>query len=178
MKRRRFLGAGVAMLLAAGTVASAQDGLRIVPLVRDDQVVVSFELADVYSDHVREAIASGLRTTVTYDVELRMVVPAWVDRTIAMAVVTISDEYDNLTRLHRLSRSIDGRVIEALSTPDESVAREWLTGLTRLPLVHTSRLDPRRDYYVRVSARARPNAASLLNWASAISGQARFTFIP
>ena len=178
MRRRRFLGAGVTLLLAAGAVVSAQEGLRIVPLVREEQVVVSFELADVYSEHVREAIASGLRTTVTYDVELRMVVPAWVDRTIATSVVTISDEYDNLTRRHSLSRAIDGRVIEAVATEDETIAREWLTGLTRLPLIHTSRLDPRRDYYVRVLARARPNGASLLNWASAISGQARFTFIP
>jgi hypothetical protein len=178
MRRRRFLGTGVMMLLAAGAIVSAQEGLRIVPLVRDEYVVVSFELADVYSEHVREAIASGLRTTVTYDVELRMVVPAWVDRTIATSVVTISDQYDNLTRRHLLSRSIDGRVVEALTTEDEAVAREWLTGLARLPLVHTSRLDSRRDYYVRVAARARPNGASLLNWASAISGQATFTFVP
>lgn len=178
MRRRGFVSVMAMTLLAAGAALSAQEGLRIVPLVREEQVVVSFELADVYSEHVREAIASGLRTTVTYDVELRMVVPAWVDRTVAVSVVTISDEYDNLTRLHHLSRSIDGRVIEAVSTPDETVAREWLTGLTRLPLVHTSRLDPRRDYYVRVAARTRPNGASLLNWASAISGQARFTFVP
>ncbi len=178
MRRRRFLGACVGMVLAASASLSAQDGLRIVPLVRDDQVVVSFDLADVYSEHVREAIASGLRTTVTYDIELRMVVPGWVDRTIATSIVTISDQYDNLTRRHLLSRSIDGRVVEALTTEDEATTREWLTGVTRLPLVHTSRLDSRRDYYVRVAARARPNGASLLNWASAISGQATFTFIP
>ncbi|MGE4053646.1 MAG: DUF4390 domain-containing protein [Vicinamibacterales bacterium] len=178
MRRRRFLGACVGMVLGATAALSAQDGLRIVPLVRDDQVVVSFDLADVYSEHVREAIASGLRTTVTYDIELRMVVPGWVDRTIATSIVTISDQYDNLTRRHLLSRSIDGRVVEALTTEDEAIAREWLTGVTRLPLVDTSRLDSRRDYYVRVAARARPNGASLLNWASAISGQATFTFIP
>jgi len=166
------------LVLGASAALSAQDGLRIVPLVREDQVVVSFDLADVYSEHVREAIASGLRTTVTYDIELRMVVPGWVDRTIATSIVTISDQYDNLTRRHLLSRSIDGRVVEALTTEDEATAREWLTGVTRLPLVHTSRLDSRRDYYVRVAARARPNGASLLNWASAISGQATFTFIP
>ena len=50
MRRRRFLSAGVMMLLGAGAIVSAQDGLRIVPLVRDEYVVVSFELADVYSE--------------------------------------------------------------------------------------------------------------------------------
>ena len=139
---------------------------------------MSFELTEVFDEHVREAIASGLRTTVTYDVELRMIVPAWVDRTIAVAVVSASDQYDNLTRRHLLSRTIDGRVVEALATEDEAVVRAWLTQLTRLPLVHTSKLDPRREYCVRVAARARPNSASLLGWATAVSGQAWFTFIP
>jgi hypothetical protein len=105
-------------------------------------------------------------------------VPAWVDRTVATAVVNASDQYDNLTRRHLLSRTIDGRVVDAQVTEDESVARQWLTELTRLPLVHTSKLDPGREYYVRVAARARPNGASLLGWASAVSGQAKFTFIP
>jgi hypothetical protein len=167
-----------AMLLCTATIASAADGLRIVPIVRDDEVVVSFEVAEALTEHVREAIASGLRTTVTYDVELRMVVPAWVDRTVATAVISTSDQYDNLTRRHLLSRAIDGRVVDALVTDDELVAQAWLTALTRIPLVHTSKLDPRREYYVRISARARPNGASLLGWATAISGQARFTFIP
>jgi hypothetical protein len=175
----RRLGIWLAIVaLGAGAVLHAADSLRIVPIVRDDEVVVSFELADVFTEHVREAIASGLRTTVTYDVELRMVVPAWVDRTIAVAVVSASDQYDNLTRRHLLSRTIDGRVVGALVTEDESVVKEWLTELTRLPLVHTSKLDPRREYYVRVAARARPNGASLLGWATAVSGQAKFTFIP
>jgi hypothetical protein len=177
MNRRLAIGC-VMILLGAGAIVRAAEGLRIVPIVRGDEVVVSFALTDVFDEHVREAIASGLRTTVTYDVELRMIVPAWLDRTIATAVVSASDQYDNLTRRHLLSRTIDGRVVEALVTGDEAVAKAWLTELTRLPLVHTSKLDPRREYYVRVAARARPNGASLLGWATAISGQATFTFIP
>ena len=35
-------------------------------------------LADAFNDEVRSAIASGLRTTLHLDVELRMVVPGWV----------------------------------------------------------------------------------------------------
>ena len=41
-----------------------------------------------------------------------MIVPAWVDRTIATAAVTITDRYDTLTRVHHLSRTVDGRVVE------------------------------------------------------------------
>src|SRR5262245_41288660 len=107
----------LAIVVAAAAVQAAES-LRIMPLVRDDKVLVSFELADAYNDEVRDAISSGLRTTFTYDVELRMVVAGWVDRTVATAVVTTSDQYDNLTRRHSLTRTIDGRIAEALVTED------------------------------------------------------------
>lgn len=175
---RRLCISCVVGLLAVGAIARAAETLRIVPMVRDDQVLVSLELSDAYTDHIRNAISSGLRTTFTYNVELRMSVPAWVDRTIATAVVSTSDHYDNLTRRHSLSRAVDGRIQEVLVTEDEAIVRRWLTTLTRLPLCHTSKLDPNRDYYMRISASARPLGASLLGWANAITGQANFTFIP
>jgi hypothetical protein len=172
------LAAILLTVAAAGIVLRAAEVSRIVPVVDRNRLLVSFELSDGYTPDIRQAISSGLRTTFTYDLELRMNVPGWVDRTIATAVVSTSDRYDNLTRRHSLSRSVDGRIEEAVVTEDESVVRTWLTTISRVPLCQTSRLDPSRDYYVRVSARARPNGASLLGWASAISGQAKFTFIP
>ncbi len=174
----RFSGLCLALLLAAGALTSAAESLRILPVVRGDNVVVSFELADAYSDEIRQAIASGLRTTFTYDVELRMVVPAWVDRTVATIVVTSSDEYDNLTRRHKLSRALDGRVQEVSQTEDESLVRQWLTTFGGVTLCRTAKLDPSRDYYVRISARARPRGGSLLGWANSVIGQAKFSFVP
>jgi Domain of unknown function (DUF4390) len=171
--------AACALLIGASTLAVGAAAVsRIVPLVDGNHLVVSFELADAYTPDVRQAIASGLRTTFTYDVELRMNVPGWVDRTVATAIVTASDRYDNLTRRHTLSRSVDGRIEESIVTEEESVVQRWLTNVARMPLCPTTRLDPSRDYYVRVSARARPAGTSLLGWASVISGQAKFTFIP
>jgi hypothetical protein len=166
------------MLLVTGAIADAAGTLRIIPLVRDKSVIVSVELADAYTPEVREVIASGLRTTFTYDVALMMVVPVWADRTIATAVISTSDHYDNLTRRHTLTRTIDGRVDEVLVTEDESVARSWLMNLRGLPLCPTSKLDPHRDYYVRISARVRPPGSSLLGLANAVTNQAKFTFIP
>jgi Domain of unknown function (DUF4390) len=168
----------VLAVAAAGAVVRAADSLRIVPIVSENQVLVSVELADAYTDEVRQAIGSGLKTTFTYDVELRMYVPAWVDRTVASVVVTTSDQYDNLTRRHTLSRGVDGRVEEALVTEDEMVVRRWLTTISRLTVCQTSKLDSSRDYYVRISARARPRSGSFLGLANTISGQAKFTFIP
>jgi hypothetical protein len=170
----------VLALLATGEAAYAQGsrGLRIVPIVRDDQVVVSFDLTDGFTDEVRAAIRSGLKTTFTYAVELRLAVPGWVDRTIGTATLTSSVEYDNLTRRHSVVRMLDGRVEEARVTEDENLVRQWMTSLVRLPLFRTSLLEPNREYYVRVSATARPSNGSLLwPFASGTSAQAKFTYL-
>ena len=177
LRDRRGFWCAMALVVASG-VTYAAESLRIVPLVRDDQVLVSFELIDAYTEDVRAAVSSGLRTTFTYNVDLRMDVPFWADRTVATALVSITDEYDSLTGRHSLARRLDGRVIKAVVTQDEDVVREWFTTLERLPLCDTSRLQPNRDYYVRVSARSRPQVGSVLAWADAVRGQATFTFIP
>jgi hypothetical protein len=165
-------------LVAATAVVSAQQNLRIVPIVHDDQVLLSFELAEAFTGDVREAISSGLRTTFTYDVQLRMTATFWIDRTVTTMVVSASDEFDNLTRRHTLLRTVDGRVDGTLVTDDESVVRRWLTTFDRLPLYTTARLDPSRDYYVRIRARSQPQSESLLGWVNATTASARFTLIP
>lgn len=165
-------------VIVAAAVLSAKENLRIVPIVNSDQLLLTFELADAYTPDVREAISSGLRTSFTYDVQLRMVATLWVDRTITTMAVTASDKYDNLTRRHSLLRAIDGRTQDTVITDDESVVRKWLTTFERLPLYDTRRLDASRDYYVRVTARSQPQGGSLLGWVNSISGQAKFTPIP
>lgn len=179
MRIVRKKGPICALLLVAATVAvMAAEGLRIVPLVRDDHVLVTFEMADGFTDEVRAAIKSGLKTTFTYTVDLRLEVPVWVDRTIATTVVTNSVEYDNLTRQHTVVRMLDGRMEASQVTDSEALVRQLMTSFQRLPLFRTSVLEANREYYVRISATARPsNGAFLWPWGSGTSGQAKFTFI-
>ena len=161
-----------------GIVVTAAEGLRIVPLVRDDRVLVTFELADGFTDEVRAAVRSGLKTTFTYTVDLRLEVPVWVDRTIATTVIANSVEYDNLRRIHTVVRTLDGKVKGTEETVNESAVRQLMTSFQRLPLFSTSVLEPNREYYVRISATARPsNGAFLWPWGSGTSGQAKFTFV-
>jgi hypothetical protein len=167
----------LALVSLTATLAAAE-GLRIVPLVRDDRVLVTFELADGFTDEVRAAIKSGLKTTFTYTVDLRLEVPAWVDRTIATTVVANSVEYDNLTRIHTLVRVVDGKVDSQQRTDNDTIVQQLMTSFQRLPLFRTSILEPNREYYVRISATARPsNGAFLWPWGSGTSGQAKFTFV-
>jgi uncharacterized protein DUF4390 len=168
----------LAALVLAASVAVRAESLQIRPTVHNDQVIVSYELDDAYTDAVRDAIASGLRTTFTYELELRTKTSVWFDRLVATAVVTVSDRFDNLTRRHTLTRTVDGRIADELVTEDDGVVRTWLTTGTRVPLCRTSQLDATRDYYVRVTTRARPATSSILGLPRTISGQARFTFVP
>lgn len=177
MNRRQFISCATLLLLSTAGVA-ADESLRIVPVVHDKQVVVTLQMADAYTDEIRDTISSGLRTTFTYDLQLRMLVGGWVDRTVATAVVTVSDQYDNLTRRHTLSRVVDGRTDESVVTEDEAVVRQWLTTLSRLPLCETTKLERNREYYVRVTARKRPLRSFPFAFANAVTGQAKFTFIP
>ena len=171
------LGASTAPALRA---AGPADAIRMRPLVRDGQVFVTFELAGGLTDEVRETIRSGLPTTFVYEFELRRGVPLWIDRTLAVTTVTATVQYDNLTRRHQLSRTIDGRVEPAEVTESDSVAERWLTSFERLPLFSTNDLEANVEYYVRVRAQARPRSTwSLWPWASGgASGHTRFTFLP
>ena len=168
------------LLLASAQSAYAQAAqtLRVVPLVRDGQVFVSFELTNGLTDEVRAAISSGLKTTFTYTVELRLEVPAWVDRTMATATIASSVEYDNLRRQYTMGLRLDGRTEYSRVTADENDVKEWMTSLVKLPLFRTSLLEPNREYYVRVSATARPaNGSMLWPFGSGTSAQGKFTFI-
>ena len=171
------LGCALLLTLAATTPLGA-DG-RLTPLVRDGELLVSFVLEDGYTDDVREVIKSGLRTSFVYTVELRMVVPGWIDRTIATTTVSNSVEYDNLTRRHTVQRTIDGRVDATRVLEEDRVVREFMTTFTRLPLFRNAKLEPNQDYYVRVRARAYPSNGSFLwPWSTGLLAQAKFTFIP
>jgi hypothetical protein len=170
--------AALALIAGLAVAPLHAEGLRIVPLVRDGNVLVTFQLTDGFTDQVRDAIRSGLKTIFTFNVELRLAVPAWVDRTIATAVVANTVEYDNLTREAKLLRTRDGKVEKQEATSDDAVIRDWMTGFDRLPLFRTTVLEPNREYYVRVVATARPTTGVLLwPWGTGTSGQAKFTFL-
>jgi hypothetical protein len=176
---RRLLLILALTLVAASTVrAQTGNSLRIVPLVREDRVLVSFDLQDGFTDEVRAAIKSGLKTTFTYSIDLRLDVPGWVDRTIGTSTIGASVEYDNLTRRYTVTRVIDGHVEETKVTEDERVAREYLTSLAHAPLFRTSVLEANRDYYIRIRATARPSNGSILwPFGSGTSAMAKFTFV-
>jgi len=166
------------MVAGQAVYGQVSQALRVIPLVRGDRVNVKFELRDGFTPEVRAAILSGLTTTFTYTVDLRLDVAGWIDRTMGQAVVTSTVDYTNLTRKYQLERRIDGRIEQVHVSEDEAEVRQWLTVIKELPLFPTSLLERNREYYVRVSASARPSHGSMLwPFGSGTSAQAKFTFI-
>ena len=166
-------------LLAASVVpAAAQETLRVRPQMRDGQVLVTFALDGGLTDEMKAVVQSGLRTVFTYRVELKLKVPAWVDRTVASAVVSTSVDFDNLTRRHTVSQALDGRVAESFVVEDPAQVAQMVTHFDRLPLFDTKVLEANREYYVVVRADAHPRStAALWPWSGTASGSAKFTFI-
>jgi hypothetical protein len=187
MPTRPFIRRTVLVLLATGVIAVsastafAQDAstLRVRPIVREGQVLVTFSLDGGLTEEMKAVVQSGLRTVFTYTVELKMKVPAWVDRTVATAVVSTSVDFDNLTRRHTVSQSRNGRVEQSFVVEDPAEVAEMVTNFERLALFDTKQLEPNREYYVLVRADARPRSSGgLWPWSGTASGLARFTFIP
>jgi hypothetical protein len=164
------------------TFAHAQtpaETLRVRTLDRDGQILVTFALNGGLTDEMKAVVQSGLRTVFTYTVELKLKVPAWVDRTVATAVVSTSVDYDNLTRRHTVSQSRNGRVEQSFVVEDPAKVAAMVTNFDRLPLFDTKLLQANQEYYVLVRADARPRSnSSLWPFSGTASGSARFTFIP
>ncbi len=151
--RRRFALLIVVLSLAAVPLRA---DIRVLPLARGGAVLVTFELTDAFTEELQQAIHSGLAVSFLYDVELRRGVPFWLDRTVATSAVGASVQFDNLTRRHQLSRTIDGRSEpDAVVTENEEMVRRWLTTFERLPLFNTATLEPNGEY-LRTGAGADP----------------------
>ncbi|MDP2389266.1 MAG: DUF4390 domain-containing protein, partial [Acidobacteriota bacterium] len=112
---------------AAPAAAQAAETLRVKTLNRDGRVLVTFALDGGLTDEMKAVVQSGLRTVFTYTVELKLKVPAWVDRTVASAVVSTSVDFDNLTRRHTISQSLDGRVAESYVVEDPAQVAQMVT---------------------------------------------------
>jgi hypothetical protein len=174
VRRAAWLLAFVAMS------ASAQaQTIQVTPLTRDDRVLVTFRLNDVFTDEVLAAIHSGMTITFTYDVELKRGAALWIDRTMASSSVSASVRYDNLARRYHVARRWDGRMDKVEVLEREEDVRDWLTNFDKLPLFSNRTLEPNAEYYLRVRARTSPrNASFVWPWqGSDVAGLAKFTFL-
>jgi len=175
--------AGQAPVPAASTatVEAGDDAIiTVAPIARGDSILVSFSTPRVVTPAVEQAIASGLPTTFTYDVELRRPSTFWFDKLVDSARITVTVRFDPLTRRYHVTLLQDGRVAEERTTDRAEDVRRWVSVFERLPLFSTRELQERTSYDVRVHGRTSPRHTwSFWPWARpSAHGSAGFTFIP
>ena len=166
--------------VASPPAARAQRDVRVTTLTPEDHVLVSLELHGAYTEEVRDAVASGLEATFSFDIELRQPVAFWLDRTVDRVTVSASVRYDGLSGRYRVRRIVDGRVEEVQVVEEEAAVRQLVTTLERLPLFDTRELEANGDYRVRVRVDRRPRTGWFRwPWERAVAlGRASFTFLP
>jgi hypothetical protein len=166
---------------APGTRPVAAEGtIAVAPLRRGDAIFVSFSTARAVTPAVEQAIASGLPTTFTYDVELRRPSTFWFDKLMASARIAVTVRFDPLTRRYHVTLLQDGRVAEDRTTDRVDEVRRWVSVFDGLPLVATRELQQHTAYDVRVRGRTSPRHTwSFWPWARpSAHGSAGFTFVP
>ena len=174
VRRLAFL---LAFIVAPASIQAQT--IQVTPLTRDDRVLVTFRLNDVFTDEVVAAIHSGMTITFTYNVELRRGAAMWIDRTMASSSVSASVRYDTLARRYHVERRWDGRMDKVEVLEREEDVRAWLTNFDKLPLFSSASLEPNAEYYLRVRALKTPrNASFVWPWqGSDVAGLAKFTFL-
>lgn len=174
---RRLVTVWLGVVLSVATLLAAD--VRVTPLIASGQVFASFAAPETYSADVREAVGSGLPTTLTYTVELRQSSLVWFDRTLSTTVVGAAIKYDALTTSYQVTRMTDGQVLSSDRTAREDEVRKWSTEFERVKLSNGDGLEANGEYYVRVRARATPHRSFVLwPWGrDDAAGRAEFTYI-
>ena len=149
-------------------------------VARGDSILVSFSTSRAVTPAVEQAIASGLPTTFTYDVELRRPSMFWFDKLVDSARIAVTVRFEPLTRRYHVTLLQDGRVAEERTTDHVEDMRRWVSVFDRLPLFTTRELQEHTDYDVRVRGRTSPRHTwSFWPWARpSAHGSAGFTFLP
>jgi len=178
------LAAGVASAPSSVTASQVETGadavILVAPQARGDSIMVSFSIARAVTPAIEQAIASGLPTTFTYDVELRRPSTFWFDKLVESARIAVTVRFDPLTRRYHVTLLQDGRVAEERTTDRVDEVRRWVSVFERLPLFTTRELQEHTAYDVRVRGRTSPRHTwSFWPWARpSAHGSAGFTFVP
>lgn len=158
--RRRLLlpalGRLAALLLVGGlfAVANPAAGARIVDLeavLEDGQVRLDFRLDGAFDAALREQVASGLPTGITYELEL-LRDRQWFDRGLTEATLRVTAMYNALTEEYLINYELDGKLIESRLLHDPAALEPAMTEFARLPAFT---LEPGAEVGRRLLVRAR-----------------------
>jgi len=121
--------------------------------VDGDGIRVAARLVDAFPREVEQRLESGLEISFEYKVRLRRRRRRIPDRTVSERYVVVTTQYSSLTRMFKLSRRVDGTVIDSDLTERAEVMRDWMTRLDHLLLFEPRDYDSPGQYYVSVKTK-------------------------
>lgn len=139
----------VSLPLGRGRAAEI-DNLRVE--ARNGQFDVSFRLDGAFTAEVEEVLASGLPVTFHHTIRAYRRRPGWLDRLVAEKTVTTTVNFDTLTQQYRISRSVDGQLVETRVTDKPEEMKNWMTVIERLDVPSQDDGKPIDRYYVKVKS--------------------------
>lgn len=145
---------GTALLLAS--FATGEDlaaEIEALHAQNSDRVLrVAFRLSGAFTPEVEEVLASGLPITFRHTVRAYRRRAAWLDRLLSEQRVEATAQLDTLTKQYRLSRAVDGQMVDTRLTDKPEVMRAWMTVAEGLELPWPAEAEPGDVVYVKVKS--------------------------
>jgi len=128
------------VLVAAGAVAAVArdaprawiEGVRVE--VVEQQVHLSYRLANAFDENLRRRIQSGLPTGLVFDFELLRARKGWFNKTVASGTMQVVAMYNAVTREYLINYKHDGNLIESRVVREVEQLRAAITEFSGLPV--------------------------------------------
>jgi len=158
MKKRRLLFILLSLILLSSTFVYAEEaGIDGVNITREGDLQVSFNVINVFTGEVEEAIASGIPTSFTFTVELHRKRGLWFDRTVVKRRFMHTVKYDTLREEYSVTLEEKGPA--AVATKDSAAMQTLMANVDALHLLPMEKLNRGEKY--RISIRAEGDAVHL-----------------
>jgi len=158
MKKRRLLFILLSlMLLSSSSVYSEEAGIDGVAITREGNLQVSFNVTNVFTGDVEEAVASGIPTSFSFTVELHRKRGLWFDRTVVKRRFSHTVKYDTLREEYSVTLEEKGPA--AVATKDGAAMQEMMTTVDNLHLLPLDKLKRGKRY--RLALRVEGDAVHL-----------------
>ena len=115
-----------------------------------DDLLLYLKVEGAFSEKMKNAILSGVNTTFSFFISLRLVRNLWPDKKIAEIKVTNTIKYDNLKKKFFITKS--WKDDEILVTQSLIEAEKLMTSIDSLKIVPLSRLEKGRQYQIKAKA--------------------------
>ncbi|HUE84879.1 MAG TPA: hypothetical protein VMO26_02270 [Vicinamibacterales bacterium] len=150
-------------LIVCGLVVQLRAEPQITVGTGNREVTIAFQLPVSDGDDVVPALAACAKVTARYSVELRRIVPGWLDRVMATALVQNAAEcVEGATSIYRLERRLNNDVVAESPAADERGAVRFLTEFDALPLFSAWMVREPGTYGIRVRVRAIVNRGGII----------------